>query len=126
LRIVQTVGSRQVSRDVKYYNLQMIIAIGFKVNNEPAVQTGVGATGRSPLRWMDMVTVFGPAIQMTSWSTNSTASPMRKSGLWRGNNGIPSQFGQLTQQSNRKNQHHLFPIPIKNLLKFEFRKVIFL
>ncbi|EHQ90667.1 hypothetical protein DesyoDRAFT_3673 [Desulfosporosinus youngiae DSM 17734] len=37
-RIVQTEGSRQVSRDVKHYNLQMIIAIGFKVNNERAVQ----------------------------------------------------------------------------------------
>ena len=37
-RIVQTEGSRQVSRDVIHYNLQMIIAVGFKVNNERAVQ----------------------------------------------------------------------------------------
>ena len=37
-RIVQTEGSRQVSRDVAHYNLQMIIAVGFKVNNERAVQ----------------------------------------------------------------------------------------
>ncbi|MPM27784.1 hypothetical protein SDC9_74298 [bioreactor metagenome] len=37
-RIVQTEGSRQVSREVKHYNLQMIIAVGFKVNNERAVQ----------------------------------------------------------------------------------------
>ena len=37
-RIVQTEGLRQVSRDVKHYNLQMIIAVGFKVNNERAVQ----------------------------------------------------------------------------------------
>ena len=37
-RIVQTEGIRQVSRDVKHYNLQMIIAVGFKVNNERAVQ----------------------------------------------------------------------------------------
>lgn len=36
--IVQTEGIRQVSRDVEHYNLQMIIAIGFKVNNERAVQ----------------------------------------------------------------------------------------
>lgn len=36
-RIVQTEGLRQVSRDVKHYNLQMIIAVGFKVNNERAV-----------------------------------------------------------------------------------------
>lgn len=37
-RIVQTEGTRQVSREVKHYNLQMIIAVGFKVNNERAVQ----------------------------------------------------------------------------------------
>lgn len=37
-RIVQNEGNRQVSRDVNHYNLQMIIAIGFKVNNERAVQ----------------------------------------------------------------------------------------
>lgn len=37
-RIVQTEGSRQVEREIKHYNLQMIIAVGFKVNNERAVQ----------------------------------------------------------------------------------------
>ena len=37
-RIVQTEGSREVSREVKHYSLQMIISIGFKVNNERAVQ----------------------------------------------------------------------------------------
>ena len=37
-RIVQTEGSRQVSREVKHYNLQMIIAVGFKVNNDRAIQ----------------------------------------------------------------------------------------
>lgn len=36
--IVQQEGARQVSRQVNHYNLQMIIAIGFKVNNERAVQ----------------------------------------------------------------------------------------
>ena len=36
-QIVQTEGSRQVSRKVIHYNLQMIIAVGFKVNNERAV-----------------------------------------------------------------------------------------
>ena len=36
--IVQTEGSRQVNREVKHYNLQVIIAVGFKVNNERAVQ----------------------------------------------------------------------------------------
>jgi hypothetical protein len=37
-RIVQTEGNRQVSREVAHYNLQMIIAVGFKVNNDRAVQ----------------------------------------------------------------------------------------
>ena len=37
-RIVQNEGSRQVSREVNHYSLQMIIAVGFKVNSERAVQ----------------------------------------------------------------------------------------
>ena len=36
--IVQKEGNRQVSREIAHYNLQMIIAVGFKVNNERAVQ----------------------------------------------------------------------------------------
>lgn len=37
-RIVQTEGNRQVSREVNHYNLQAIIAVGFKVNNDRAIQ----------------------------------------------------------------------------------------
>ncbi len=37
-RIVQKEGKREVSRNVAHYNLQMIIAVGFKVDNERAVQ----------------------------------------------------------------------------------------
>ena len=37
-RIVQTEGTRRVSREVNHYNLQMIIAVGFKVNNQRAVR----------------------------------------------------------------------------------------
>ena len=36
--IVQNEGSRQVNRQIKHYNLQAIIAVGFKVNNERAVR----------------------------------------------------------------------------------------
>lgn len=36
--IVQKEGNRNVSRESKHYNLQAIIAVGFKVNNERAVQ----------------------------------------------------------------------------------------
>ena len=35
---VQQEGSRQVTRSIDHYNLQAIIAVGFKVNNERAVQ----------------------------------------------------------------------------------------
>ena len=37
-RIVQTEGTRHVSCEVIHYNLQMIIAVGFKVINKRAVQ----------------------------------------------------------------------------------------
>ena len=43
--IVQTEGSRQVGREVAHYNLQMVIAVGFKVNNERAVQFRKWANG---------------------------------------------------------------------------------
>jgi len=36
--IVQKEGKRKVSRNIDHYNLQVIIAVGFKVNNERAVQ----------------------------------------------------------------------------------------
>lgn len=37
-RIVQTEGSRRVNREVIHYNLQAIIAVGFKINNDRAVR----------------------------------------------------------------------------------------
>jgi len=37
-RTVQQEGDRMVNRNQVHYNLQMIIAVGFKVNNERAVQ----------------------------------------------------------------------------------------
>lgn len=41
--IVQNEGSREVSRNVDHYNLQAIIAVGFKVNNQRAVRFRVWA-----------------------------------------------------------------------------------
>jgi len=38
IRIVQKEASREISREVNHYSLQMIIAVGFKVNSERAVQ----------------------------------------------------------------------------------------
>jgi len=37
-RIVQMEGKRTIARDVNHYSLQVIIAVGFKVNSERAVQ----------------------------------------------------------------------------------------
>jgi hypothetical protein len=37
-RIVQREGTRSVTRDVQHYSLQAIIAVGFKIENERAVQ----------------------------------------------------------------------------------------
>jgi hypothetical protein len=36
--IVQTEGKREVGREVEHYSLQAVIAVGFKVNSERAVQ----------------------------------------------------------------------------------------
>ena len=35
-RIVQTEGSRDITREIEHYNLQGIIAVGFRVNSERA------------------------------------------------------------------------------------------
>lgn len=43
--IVQTEDSRKITRNTKHYNLQMIITVGFKVNNERAVQFRKWANG---------------------------------------------------------------------------------
>ena len=40
---VQTEGNRQISRKQDHYSLQMIIAVGFKVNNQRAVRFRVWA-----------------------------------------------------------------------------------
>lgn len=41
--IVQTEGNRTVNREIDHYNLQAIIAVGFKVNNQRAVRFRVWA-----------------------------------------------------------------------------------
>lgn len=59
-RIVQPEGSRQVAREVNHYNLQMIISVGFKVNNERAVQFR---------KWANHI-VKDYTIQGWSWMTS--------------------------------------------------------
>ena len=43
-RIVQTEGKRQVERNVEFYNLDMIISVGYRVNSERAMQFRQWAT----------------------------------------------------------------------------------
>lgn len=43
-RIVQTEGKRLVERDVEFYNLDMIISVGYRVNSERAMQFRQWAT----------------------------------------------------------------------------------
>jgi len=44
IRIVQKEGSRDVARDVDFYNLDAIIAVGYKVNSFQATQFRIWAT----------------------------------------------------------------------------------
>lgn len=36
--LVQNEGTRQVKRKVQYYNLDMVISIGYRVNSEKVIQ----------------------------------------------------------------------------------------
>ena len=44
-RIVQKEGAREVERDITHYNLKVIIAVGYKVDSQKAVQFRKWATG---------------------------------------------------------------------------------
>ena len=44
IRIVQTEGSREVAREVVFYNLDAIIAVGYRVNSREATQFRIWAT----------------------------------------------------------------------------------
>jgi hypothetical protein len=44
IRIVQTEGSREVAREVDFYNLDAIIAVGYRVNSREATQFRIWAT----------------------------------------------------------------------------------
>ena len=43
-RIVQTEGTREVSRKIEFYNLDAIIAVGYRVNSYSATQFRIWAT----------------------------------------------------------------------------------
>ena len=43
-RIAQTEGKLEVKRDIDFYNLDMIIAVGYRVNSKDATQFRIWAT----------------------------------------------------------------------------------
>lgn len=45
METVQTEGGRQVRRTLDYYNLDAIIAVGYRVNSRRATQFRIWATG---------------------------------------------------------------------------------
>jgi hypothetical protein len=44
IRVVQTEGTREVAREVEFYNLDAIIAVGYRVNSREATQFRIWAT----------------------------------------------------------------------------------
>lgn len=44
IRIVQQEGNREVSREIEFYNLDAIIAVGYRVNSKQATQFRIWAT----------------------------------------------------------------------------------
>src|SRR2546426_702709 len=44
IRIVQNEGGREVSREVDFYNLDAVIAVGYRVNSKRATQFRIWAT----------------------------------------------------------------------------------
>ena len=57
-RIVQTEGSRQVTRDTKHYNLQMIIAVGFKVNSVRVKESFIRKSQTCMLQPLTMIKIL--------------------------------------------------------------------
>ena len=74
--IVQSEGFRQVSRKVTHYNLQMIIAVGFKVNNERAdaekPHMGLTTWAAAP------VLAQGDILRMKTWSQRRRENTTRR------------------------------------------------
>ena len=46
MEIVQQEGKRQVIREVEFYNLDLIISVGYRVNSSRATQFRIWATQR--------------------------------------------------------------------------------
>lgn len=44
IRIVQTEGTREVAREISFYNLDAIISVGYRVNSSQATQFRIWAT----------------------------------------------------------------------------------
>jgi len=58
IRIVQKEGSRNVGRDVEFYDLDAIIAVGYRVNSYQATQFRIWATKTLRETWKQRVKVL--------------------------------------------------------------------
>ena len=81
-RTVQTAGRREVARNVDFYNLDAIIAVGFRVNSARAIQFLQWASGVEWLGQVPELRANGPALiqpRATPWVRviASTSSPER-------------------------------------------------
>ena len=52
MMIYQTEGNRQVERAIEYYNLDVIISVGYRVKSQRSVQFRIWATAYSPLTYL--------------------------------------------------------------------------
>jgi len=66
--VVQTEGGREVKRKIKFYNLDLIISVGYRVNSKRGTQFRIWATNLSP----------APSEQYIRVLTEKTSIPASK------------------------------------------------
>ena len=80
-RIVQKEGSRLVSRDVDFYNLDAIIAVGYRVNSLEATRFRIWASSRTTSTKRSRTNCTGPS-PATPLLSSSRKEPMPKNPIW--------------------------------------------
>jgi hypothetical protein len=80
-RVVQKEGSRLVSRDVDFYNLDAIIAVGYRVNSLEATRFRIWASSRTTSTKRSRTNCIGPS-PATPLLSSSRKEPMPKNPIW--------------------------------------------